>query len=110
MPKDQIEEEGISEKEKVGRLIENFGPITNTIQYSWFIEMAQRLLDFDGDSVDASNWEALYDSAAEKMAAPDWTETVFQKSRLESVFLTNDFDDPLEDFDTSKYIPCLSHG
>ncbi|PQO44518.1 amidohydrolase [Blastopirellula marina] len=107
MPKEQIEEEGISEKEKVGRLIENFGPITNTIQYSWFIEMAQRLLDFDGDSVDASNWEALYDSAAEKMAADDWTETVFQKSGLEAVFLTNDFDDPLEDFDTSKYIPCL---
>ncbi|RCS50588.1 amidohydrolase [Bremerella cremea] len=107
MSKERIEEEGISGKEKVGRLIENFGPITNTIQYSWFIEMAQKLLDFDGDSVDANNWEKLYDTAEAKMSAGNWTETVFEKSRLESVFLTNDFDDPLEGFDTSKYIPCL---
>ncbi|GAA4435262.1 amidohydrolase [Bremerella cremea] len=107
MPKDRIEEEGISPKEKVGRLIENLGPITNTIQYSWFIEMAQKLLGFEGDSVDSSNWEALYDSAEAKMSADDWTETVFRESRLESVFLTNDFDDPLEGFDTSRYIPCL---
>ncbi|QDU77361.1 glucuronate isomerase [Bremerella volcania] len=107
MPKDKIEEEGISPKEKVGRLIENLGPITNTIQYSWFIEMAQKLLDFEGDTIDVSNWESFYDSAEEKMSADSWTDTVFSKSRLESVFLTNDFDDPLEGFDTTKYIPCL---
>jgi len=107
MPKNQIEEEGISPKEKVGRLIENLGPISNTIQYSWFIEMAQKLLDFDGDTIDSSNWEAFYDSAEEKMSDDSWTDTVFEKSRLESVFLTNDFDDPLEGFDSTKYIPCL---
>ncbi|PQO33912.1 glucuronate isomerase [Blastopirellula marina] len=107
MPKELIEEEGISAKEKVGRLIENFGPITNTIQYSWFIEMAQKLLDFEGDSVTVDNWESLFDAAEKKMSADNWTETVFEKSRLESVFLTNDFDDPLEGFDTSKYVPCL---
>lgn len=107
MPKELIEEEGISDKEKVGRLIENFGPITNTIQYSWFIEMAQKLLDFNGDSVTSDNWESLYDAAEKKMSADSWTETVFEKSRLESVFLTNDFDDPLEGFDTKKYVPCL---
>ncbi|MFG0296712.1 MAG: glucuronate isomerase, partial [Maioricimonas sp. JB045] len=27
--------------------------------------------------------------------------------RLDKVFLTNDFDDPLEGFDTDRYIPCL---
>lgn len=107
MPKEKIEEEGISPKEKVGRLIENLGPITNTIQYSWFIEMAQKLLDFDGDTIDTNNWEAFYDAAEEKMSADSWTDTVFSKSRLEGVFLTNDFDDPLEGFDTAKYIPCL---
>lgn len=107
MPKAQIEQEGLDPKEKVQRLIENLGPINNTIQYSWFIEMAQRLLGFEGDVVDASNWESLYDLAAEKMAADDWTETVFRESRLESVFLTNDFDDPLEGFDTTRYVPCL---
>lgn len=107
MPKSRIEQPGLDPKEKVGRLIENFGPIDNTIQYSWFIEMAQRLFGFEGDTVTKDNWEGLYDSASEQMAADDWTDTVFAKSKLESVFLTNDFDDPLEGFDTKKYIPCL---
>lgn len=107
MPKGRIEEEGLDPKEKVGRLIENLGPINNTIQYSWFIEMARRLLGFEGEVIDSSNWEAFYDNAAQKMAADDWTDTVFRDSKLEAVFLTNDFDDPLEGFDTTKFVPCL---
>ena len=41
------------------------------------------------------------------MAADDWSEQVLKQSNLEAVFLTNDFDDPLEGFDTNVYIPCL---
>ena len=41
------------------------------------------------------------------MAEPDWEEQVLKHSKLEQVFLTNDFDDPLEGFDTNRYIPCL---
>ena len=32
---------------------------------------------------------------------------MLKQSKLEAVFLTNDFDDPLEGFDTNVYIPCL---
>src|SRR5262249_12842944 len=46
--------------------------------------------------------------AAERiMAQPDWEEQVLLRTNLEKVFLTNDFDDPLEGFDTSRYVPCL---
>ena len=38
---------------------------------------------------------------------PDWEAQVFQRSNLEKIFLTNEFDDPLDGFDTSKYVPCL---
>ncbi len=107
MPKDQIEEPGISPKEKCSRLFANLGPIDNTIQYSWFIEMAQKFFGFEGDRVDASNWESLYDTAEEKMASAEWVEQVLEISKLEGVFLTNNFDDPLEGFDTNKYVPCL---
>src|SRR5262245_61111338 len=41
------------------------------------------------------------------MAQPDWERRVLETSRLEKVFLTNDFDDPLDDFDTQRYVPCL---
>jgi glucuronate isomerase len=41
------------------------------------------------------------------MAAPAWADQVLVRSRLEAVFLTNDFDDPLGGFDTKRYVPCL---
>ena len=107
LARDQIEEEGIEPREKVARLMTQMGPLSNTIQYSWFLEMAQQLFGFEGDIIDQSNWESVYDAAAEKMAAPDWAEQVLRESKLEAVFLTNDFDDPLEGFDTGVYIPCL---
>ena len=49
----------------------------------------------------------LFDAAERTFAAPDWDKQVFAKTRLEKVFLTNEFDDPLEGFDTSRYVPCL---
>src|SRR5262249_1804148 len=36
-----------------------------------------------------------------------WDREVWQRSGLDAVFLTNDFDDPLEGWDTAKYVPCL---
>jgi len=41
------------------------------------------------------------------MAEPDWEDQCLQQSGIERVFLTNDFDDPLEGFNTERYIPCL---
>src|SRR5690606_12430004 len=107
MPREQIEEPGLEPKEKVRRLIERMGPIDNTIQYSWFVEMCQAFFGFSDDRVTVDNWEALYDAANEKMSAPDWADQVLRQSKLEGVFLTNDFDDRLEGFDTDVYIPCL---
>jgi len=107
MPKARIEEPNLDPKEKVGRLVEYLGTIENTIQSSWLIEMVQQFFGFQGDAITPSNWEALYDRAATRMQQSDWTATVLRQSKLEAVFLTNDFDDPLEGFDTSVYIPCL---
>jgi glucuronate isomerase len=107
LAREEIEQEGIGPREKVARLMTKMGALGNTIQYSWLLEMAQVLFGFEGDVIDQDNWESLYDTAAEKMAAPDWAQQVLSKSKLEAVFLTNDFDDPLEGFDTGIYIPCL---
>ncbi len=107
MPRTRIEEPGLDPKEKVGRLVENMGPLRNTIQASWLVEMCRELFDFAGDEVTPANWESLYDQSLRKMQSPGWAADVLRKSRLEAVFLTNDFDDPLEGFDTRVYIPCL---
>jgi glucuronate isomerase len=107
MPKSQIEEPGISPKEKVRRLIENLGPVQNTIQYSWLVEMCQTFFGLIDSHITPQNWEAVYDEAERQMQSSDWPNQVLKKSRIEAVFLTNDFDDPLEGFDTNVYIPCL---
>jgi glucuronate isomerase len=107
MPRARIEGEELAPKEKVRRLVEWLGPLDNTVQVSWLLEMCGAYFDFHEERITADNWEALYDAAARKMAAPDWETQVLQKSQLEQVFLTNDFDDPLSGFDTNRYVPCL---
>lgn len=107
LPRERIEEPGLDPKEKVARLVPRLADLENTIQASWLLEMCSEFFDFDGARITESNWEKLYDTAASKMAQPDWEEQVLAKSRLEKVFLTNDFDDPLDGFDTGRYVPCL---
>jgi glucuronate isomerase len=107
MPRQRIEGENLDPKEKVRRLVEQLGPLENTVQVSWLLEMCCAFFDFHEERITKDNWEALYDAAAKKMAAPDWEQQVLDQSRLEQVFLTNDFDDPLSGFDSSRYIPCL---
>ena len=107
LPREQIEEPGISPKEKVGRLVTKLDDLENTIQVSWLLEMCREFFGFEDEAINSDNWEALYDKAESMMAQPDWEQQVLKKSGLEQVYLTNDFDDPLEGFDTSLYIPCL---
>src|SRR5689334_25369616 len=46
MAKDEIEEPELDPREKVRRLVANLAPLDNTIQYSWLIDMCQRLFGF----------------------------------------------------------------
>ena len=107
LPREQIEVAGLDPKEKVRRLVPKLADIENTAQFSWLLEMCQAFFGFEDDRITLSNWEALYDTAAKKMAQPDWEEHVLHISKLEQIFLTNNFDDPLTGFDSKRYIPCL---
>ena len=107
LPREQIEQPGIDPKEKVRRLIPKLADIENTAQYSWLLEMCRVFFGFEEDRLTLSNWEKLYDDAAKKMAQPDWEEQVLRISKLEQIFLTNNFDESLTGFDTQRYIPCL---
>lgn len=107
MPREAIEYPKLSPKEKVGRLAEGMGHLDNTVQLSWLLEAGKELFGVELEKFDESNWETLYDAAQAKLDQPNWEDEVLKLSKLESVFLTNDFDDSLEGFDTSRYIPCL---
>jgi glucuronate isomerase len=108
LTREQIEEPGLDPKEKVSRLVASIDPLRNTVQYSWLLELAQAFFEFPaGEQLTTSNWETLYDTAARKMSQPDWEQQVLERTKLDAVFLTNNFDDPLTGFDTNRYIPCL---
>jgi len=108
MSREEIESPGLDPKEKVRRLVEWIEPLRNTVQYSWLLELARTFFDFPRDEdLTTSNWGTLYDTAAQKMAQPDWERQVLERTKLDAVFLTNNFDDPLDGFDTKRYIPCL---
>src|SRR5262249_4728743 len=50
----------------------------------------------------------LYDAAERLMTAPGWERRVREASNLDKAFLSNAFDDPLDGFDTQRYVPCLA--
>lgn len=107
LAKGQIEEPGLDPKTKVGRLVECLDRLDNTVQVSWLVALCQRFFGLTDDGITPANWESLYDRAQAKMAEPDWETQCLRQSGLERVFLTNDFDDSLQGFDTHRYIPCL---
>ena len=107
LSRERIEEPGISPKEKVARLVPWLDAIANTAQYGWLLEICRVFFDFQEDRISLKNWESLYDQSLRRMQAPDWEQVVLQRSGLDQVYLTNDFDDPLQGFDTRLYVPCL---
>lgn len=99
--------ESVPPRQRVRAILDHLGRLDNTVQYSWFLEIARTFLGFKGDRVGASDCDALWDAAVGTFQRPGWEEEVLRRSNVEMIFLTNDFDDPLEDFDTRRYVPCL---
>lgn len=98
---------GVPTRERVRAILAHMNRFDNTAQYGWFLDIARTFLGYTGDRLGAADCDRLCDEADRLMARPDWEEQVLRRSNLEKVFLTNDFDDPLEGFDTARYVPCL---
>lgn len=98
---------GLDPFTRARNLSRNLHRIDNTVQYSWLLEIARTFYGFEGDRIDADTIDDLYQRADHSQDGEAWDRSVWQQSQLEAVFLTNDFDDPLEGWDTSTYVPCL---
>lgn len=94
-------------RERVQAIVDHLERFDNTAQYAWFVEMAQTFLGFSGNRIQSSDADWLLDTAQKVFSQPDWEKQVFEKTNLEAIFLTNEFDDPIEKYDTKRYIPCL---
>ena len=106
MPAELVAPE-LDPKQRAQNLAVYLDRIDNTIQHSWLLEIAQTFHGYKGDRITPETIDALYDKAHRETDGTAWDHEVWDRSKLEAVFLTNDFDDPLEGFDTRKYVPCL---
>lgn len=94
-------------RERVRAIVAHMDRYDNTAQYGWFLDIARTFLGFTGTRVTAADADALFDAAEKAFGQSNWEQQVFAKTKLEKIFLTNEFDDPLEGFDTDTYVPCL---
>jgi glucuronate isomerase len=97
----------VEPRERVQAILHHMAHFDNTVQYQWFIEIARAFLNYQGERLSSGDATWLCDTAERLMASPDWETRVLRQANIEKVFLTNDFDDPLEGFDTTRYVPCL---
>jgi glucuronate isomerase len=106
MPAERVAAE-LAPRVRARNLAEFLDRIDNTVQYWWLLEIARTFHGFTDDRITPRNIGELYDRAEQPRDAEAWDREVWSKTRLEAVFLTNDFDDPLEGWETDKYVPCL---
>jgi glucuronate isomerase len=97
----------VEPRERVRAILYHMSQFDNTAQYGWFVEIARAFLGFHGDHLTLADSTWLYNTAERLMNQPTWEEWVLRQTNLEKVFLTNDFDDPLQGFNTTRYVPCL---
>src|ERR1017187_6853357 len=88
-------------------LVEYLDRIDSTVQYSWLLEIAQTFHQFPHDRITPANLGELLSRADQRRRGPEWDREVWKASGLETVFLTNEFDDPLEGWDNKAFVPCL---
>lgn len=94
-------------RERVREIVKFMDRYDNTAQYGWFLDIARTFLGFTGERITEADADKLFDAAAKTFAQKDWETQVRNKTKLEKIFLTNEFDDALEGFDTDVYVPCL---
>jgi glucuronate isomerase len=98
---------GLDSRTRARNLAGHLDRIDNTIQFAWLLEIARTFHEVQGDRIGPETIDDLCDRADHRRDGAAWDRQVWTRSRLEAVFLTNEFDDPLEGWDTAQYVPCL---
>lgn len=99
--------EAVDPEVRVRHLAEYLDRIDNTEQHCWLIEIAKTFHDFPHDRITPATIDDLVRRADHSRDGEAWDRAVWERSNLEAVFLTNDFDDPLTGWDTGRFVPCL---
>lgn len=102
-----IEDIRAKSKDPIGDVIGYFKLIRNTATYWCLKRILSDLYDFYEDpSID--NWPRLKDSITSKFSDPVWARKIWEKARIDRVFLTiNPLIEAKPEFDRSMYVASL---
>ncbi|KPK61979.1 MAG: hypothetical protein AMK73_07090 [Planctomycetes bacterium SM23_32] len=95
------------DEEMIPALLEGMSAIRNTVQYGWLMELARELFGFEADALTPQNWEPLADAVQSHAARPGRAREILEQSRIEKVFLTNNFHEDLGAMDRELFVPSL---
>jgi glucuronate isomerase len=99
--------EGYSARERCREILSFVSRMDNTVQYSWLMRILKTTLGYSRQALDPKDCDQLYDLSEKVYQAAGWENQSLELGPIDQVFLTNDFDDPLEGFDPNRYVPCL---
>jgi len=92
---------------RVHNLVSYLDRVDSTVQYAWLLEIVRTFHRWPHDRITPGNIGELLDRSDHEREGEAWDKEVWKTSRLEAVFLTNEFDDGLDGWDTAAYVPCL---
>lgn len=94
-------------RERCRAILEYAEKFDNTVQWSWLVQFFKLCKILIEPGAENLTDDFFLDRFENIRSHPDWEKNLWRFSKLERVFLTNAFDDPLEGFDTARYVPCL---
>src|SRR5438309_461608 len=62
----------VAPRERVRAILGYMERFDNTVQYSWFLEIARTFLGFQGDQLSATDTDTLWNAAERVMGQADW--------------------------------------
>ena len=81
--------------------------IRNTVQYDWLMVISETFLGIPRSRWETGNWEEIYRLSVGVMTDSGYPDRVIAEANLKVAYLTNSFDEDLDGFDTSFYVPNL---
>lgn len=97
----------VPDGQMIPALLGAMSAIDNTVQYSWLMELARELFGFGERRLGPDNWEPLAAAVRARSRRPGRAREILERSRIDKVFLTNNFDEDLGAVDRALFVPSL---
>ncbi len=96
-----------ADADRVAEMVAWLPRLDNTVQYRWLMEALRALFAFRADRLTAENWPVADRAIAEAANQDRRYRAVLDAANIETVFLTNTFDEDLSHIDRDVFVPCL---